>query len=127
MNEIYIKIDDLKDGFLYFILARNSYFGIWKAENKLFLISRFKFNLNYLCEEYHWDTGEPFGTVKPYKELELPPFSGFDENREETLAYLNNIPKKFSSESMSKEYDFRIYSKSPNNPEFEVPSKFKLI
>ena len=66
----YIKMEDLKKGYLYHIKARNSYVGIWIPDRKSFLISRWKFDTNYLFEEYHWDTGEPFGTVRPIEEIE---------------------------------------------------------
>jgi len=129
MNDNYIKIDDLKDGFLYFIYARNSYFGIWKAKNKSFIISRFKFNFNYLFEEYHWDTGEPFGTVKPFKMLEQSSLSDFNNYiEEEILAYLNTAPKIFLSESMIREYDVNIDLDIYNNHKIKVHNltQFKM-
>ena len=70
----YIKIPDLKPGWLYHIDARNSTHGIWLPQRNSFLISRIKFTANYLFEEFHWDTGAPFGTVKPIEEVELAPF-----------------------------------------------------
>ena len=86
MDINYIPIEKCKDGWLYKIDARNSNLGIYNAERKTFYISRFKFNDNYLFEEYHWDTGEPYGTAKPLEELE---FAGHFNNDNERLAYLN--------------------------------------
>ena len=65
----YIPIDKCKDGYLYIIKARNADLGVYVKKEKGFHISRFKFKCNYIFMEYHWDTGEPFGTVKPIKEL----------------------------------------------------------
>ena len=73
-SDEYIRMPDLKAGFTYLIVARNAHIGIWIPENRSFLISRFKFGDNYLFEEYHWDTGEPHGTVKPQCEIEKAPF-----------------------------------------------------
>ena len=70
----YIKIEDLKPGWLYRIAARNSSHGIWLPQRNAFLISRVKFYDNYLFEEYHYDTGAPFGTVKPLEEIEQSPY-----------------------------------------------------
>ena len=71
---IYIKIPKLKDGYIYRINARNASFGIWYQKHKSFIISRWKFGDNYTFEEYHHDTGAPFGTVRPWKEIEKSPF-----------------------------------------------------
>jgi hypothetical protein len=92
----YLKISDLKDGHSYKIYARNAYVGIWISTEKSFLISRYKVGPNpYLFHEYHWDTGEPFGTAKPIKLIEKCPFViKEDYNRkeeEELLKYLDNL------------------------------------
>lgn len=73
-SDVYLSMPELKSGFSYFISARNAHVGIWIQERKSFLISRFKFDSNYLFEEYHWDVGEPYGTVKPQMEIEQAPF-----------------------------------------------------
>jgi hypothetical protein len=70
----YIPMDQMKSGHLYKIGARNASFGIWLEEEKGFIISRFKFSDNYLFVEYHWDTGAPHGTAKPWKDLGRVPF-----------------------------------------------------
>jgi hypothetical protein len=102
-SDSYIKIPDLKEGYAYSILARNAWVGIWLNREKAFLISRYKFGQNYLFKEYHWDTGEPFGTVKPQKEIAEAPFSPeflYDERHcapdkyppsDEILNYLNSL------------------------------------
>jgi len=70
----YIKIKDLKDGYLYEIIARNAKYGIWREVSKGFLISRIKFGSNYIFEEYHYDFSNFFGTAQPVKEIEQSPF-----------------------------------------------------
>jgi hypothetical protein len=71
--EEYIKIPDLKDGYLYKIIARNASYGIWMPDEKSFLISRWKFNENFLFEENHYDC-EDFATAQPIEEVEKSPF-----------------------------------------------------
>jgi hypothetical protein len=98
----YLKMEDLKDGWSYQICARNAHIGIWIASLKGFLISRHKFELNYLFVEYHWDTGPPHGTVKPFFEIENAPFGSGDLSDElemprylEILDYLNHLSERF--------------------------------
>jgi hypothetical protein len=67
-----ISLKDCRNGYLYIIAARNAYVGIFNAKKKGFRISRFKFDRNYESVEYHWDTGEPHGTVRPYRKLFKP-------------------------------------------------------
>lgn len=108
----YIKIPDLKDGYLYRILARNAGLGIWFKEQNAFTISRHKFGDNFLFEEYHWDN-ESFATAKPIEELEESPFqpsrdfvymadvktgSMFRLMEEEALKYLNEAERRFETD-----------------------------
>lgn len=88
----YLRMEDLKPGMAYSIWARNAYVGVWVPEEQGFLISRYKCSPEpYLFIEYHWDTGEPYGTVKPLRPLEicplpLPPQSSYlDQNDNEDL------------------------------------------
>lgn len=83
----YIKIEDMKHGYLYRIHARNARYGIWNEEHKSFIISRVKFVDNYLFEEYHWDTGAPYGTARPLEELEKAPTT-------DVLEYLNKFERR---------------------------------
>jgi hypothetical protein len=62
-------IETLKGGFPSDIGARNSNSGVWWPEKQSFIIHREKFGRHYLLVEFHWDTGEPFGTVKPLHEI----------------------------------------------------------
>lgn len=88
----YIKIEDCLDGYTYFINARNSRVGIYKASDRSFIISRFKFGHNYLFDEYHWDTGSPHGTVKPIQIIEKRPAH---TSEDDTLKYLNGLSDKY--------------------------------
>ena len=69
----YIKMEDLKPGYLYKIVARNANYGIWIPEHLSFAISRVKFGRNYVFEEHHLDC-ESFATAAPLKEIEKSPF-----------------------------------------------------
>jgi len=88
----YIKIKECQDGYTYFINARNSHVGIYKSSDKSFTISRFKFGHNYLFDEYHWDTGSPYGTVKPVHMIEKAPVGASEDD---TLKYLNDLSDKY--------------------------------
>ena len=84
----YLKAEELKGGFLYYIDARNANFGIWNPEKNSFYISRTKFGCNYVLEEIHYDKDETFGTVKPLKEIEESPFKSEDIKLEVTTDYI---------------------------------------
>lgn len=92
----YIALEKCIDGHLYKINARNGIFGIFvKGEGKkhvqgndAFKLSRHKFGSNFIEHEFHWDTGEPFGTVKPLEDLgEAQKF----DNDKDMLKYLNDL------------------------------------
>ena len=97
--EDYIKMPDLKEGYVYKLNARNATFGIWSSKQKGFAISRIKFGNNFLFVEYHYDC-ESFATAAPIKEVEKSPFTEeqvidaivHDLNKEnEILEYLNKM------------------------------------
>jgi hypothetical protein len=84
----WIPLEKCKDSYVYYIHARNAKVGIFNENDNGFIISRYKFDENFLFTEYHWDTGEPYGTVKPLKKLyRAKPNMTLDE----TLIYLNMI------------------------------------
>jgi hypothetical protein len=89
----YIPIDSCKNGYVYRIFARNGIVGIFNSQDNSFTLSRFKFNSNYLFDEYHWDTGEPFGTVKPIEEIDECPENMTES---EALEYLNLLTKIYT-------------------------------
>ena len=97
----YLKINELKNGYVYKIQARNAFYGVWIESKKGFVISRWKFKSNYLFVEYHWDFDDFIGTVKPIKILEKFPFElekysleyypRKDRTQKEVLTYLDNF------------------------------------
>jgi hypothetical protein len=91
----YIKLEDCKDGYVYFIFARNGHIGIFKKSESTFELSRFKFNENYIYPETHWDADEFFGTVKPIKLIEKAPEFSSEKDK---LAYLNNLSKDYEED-----------------------------
>ena len=64
-----IPMSECEHGYVYRIAARNFRFGVYRATDKSFIGLREKFFDQYLFAEYHWDTGAPFGTVKPLEKL----------------------------------------------------------
>lgn len=70
----YIPKEECKLGFVYRICSRNLAYGVYTGHEKGgFVGVREKFDSLFLFEEYHWDNGPPFGTVKPIEEVcELP-------------------------------------------------------
>ena len=76
--EDFIPEKDCIEFGLYRIYSRHASVGIFIRcnsgdHNSAFLINRFKFFENFLFEEYHWDYGENFGTVKPFEIIEMVP------------------------------------------------------
>ena len=65
----YLSKEACKDRQLYRIRSRNLDLGVYRAESGGFLGIRTKFGRRYVFEEYHWDNGEPYGTVKPIADL----------------------------------------------------------
>jgi len=84
------NINTLIDRGLYLIHARNAKVGVWLEKKKSFIISRWKFESNFLFEEFHYNTGAPYGTAW---ELEGP-FEIVPPEKEITLNYLNKKEKE---------------------------------
>ncbi len=63
-----VPIKDCIPGRVYRIRSRNLSFGVYDGKEG-FIGIRQKFGDRYLFTEYHWDQGEPFGTV--YSQLDL--------------------------------------------------------
>jgi hypothetical protein len=68
--DTYIPLDQCKHGFLYRLSSRNLAYGVFNKDTKGFTGLRTKFSSVFLFEEYHWDTGEPYGTACPLEEIE---------------------------------------------------------
>lgn len=60
---------DLTPFHVYSLISRNLNFGVWNPETSGFTGVREKFGDLYLFEEYHWDTGEPYGTATPLEDV----------------------------------------------------------
>jgi len=59
-------------GHVYEIFSRNLRLAVYDGEGG-FIGIREKFDRLFLFTERHWDEGEPFGTVKPLRELGVVP------------------------------------------------------
>jgi hypothetical protein len=68
-----IPLADCKPRWLYYIASRNLSMGVYSPDDKGFIGIRTKFGSRFLATEYHWDTGEPYGTAIPYEALEQIP------------------------------------------------------
>ena len=92
----YIPIEECIEGHIYRIKARNGRIGIFEKKGPNgFVLSRHKFSDNFLYPEYHWDNGEPYGTVKPLEHLgEAPEF----KDDQEKIDYLNGLTKTVKGE-----------------------------
>lgn len=76
-----IPLTDCKKGYTYAINSRNLGFGVYDGDQG-FVGIREKFYNFYLFTEYHYDQGPPFGTVRPFKELEACPIEDLRCNLE---------------------------------------------
>lgn len=94
----WLRVKELKEGYLYRISARSAKLGIWRPKAHGFEISRFKFGANYLFVEIHWDLSRNHGTAKPLTEIEKAP----EVEERELLIYLNN---KADELGLLSEYD----------------------
>jgi hypothetical protein len=68
-----IPLSACRNGWVYRLHSRNLTFGVFVQANSGFIGIREKFRHKYLFTEYHWDTGAPFGTVRPKEELDPAP------------------------------------------------------
>jgi len=103
----YLKVDQLRNGYLYRIRARNAQIGIWHPPVGGFVISRFKFGFNYLFVEIHWDLDKWHGTVQPIKILEKAPFNPAiynylwnlaDPMNSQIIDYLNDAATRYEAD-----------------------------
>jgi hypothetical protein len=90
----WIPMSECRDGYVYRIAARCGGFGVYNVEKKCFSLSRHKFGSNFIDDEYHWDTGEPHGTVKPLEDYGK--FTGL-KHEEYLLPYLNVLEEEMGT------------------------------
>ena len=64
-----ISIEECRNGWLYRIYSRNLNLGIYRQDDCGFVGIRHKMGRRYLFAEFHWDTGEPFGTANPLEAI----------------------------------------------------------
>lgn len=112
----YIKIEDLKDGYLYEIDGRNASLGVWAADKYCFFVSRTKFGDNFLSIESHYDDDPPYGTAKPLKEVERVPFWGIYITEDAILTYLNGEWNDKEDLTIENTSFGNIYALCPDNP-----------
>jgi hypothetical protein len=68
-----IKLKDCRHGYAYELSSRNLLVGVFNKKTKGFMGIREKFGDHFLFEEFHRDTGAPYGTVTPIKKLKKCP------------------------------------------------------
>jgi hypothetical protein len=69
----YLPIDECENRGVYRISSRNLSIGVFVKETSGFIGIRQKFSDLFLFQEYHNDTGAPFGTVFPKEKIgQLP-------------------------------------------------------
>jgi hypothetical protein len=84
-----IPIEDCKKGYLYLINSRNLDLAVYDGDGG-FIGIREKFGQRFLFTEFHWDTGEPYGTVRPQEELEYCPVVNVSEGNFSEKEYTQN-------------------------------------
>ena len=95
----YIPLKQCRHLYVYRVKARNFRFAVFDANQDGFVGIRSKWGQRYLFTEYHWDTGAPYGTVKPLEELEECTIWSLTEHKNPNLFfYLDGIKKRFPSE-----------------------------
>ena len=65
---MWIPRKDMIEGACYWVEARCGEVAQWNG--KSFDIWRHKWGFEYMFQEYHWDDGPPYGTVKPLRIIE---------------------------------------------------------
>lgn len=108
----WLPMPELRDGALYVIDARNTHLGVWQESESGFQIARPLFEPrpegrrmvwhhrgHYPFVEYHWDTGEPLGTVRPLVFVKDVPETVKDED--DLLAYLIRAEEQITEELAS--------------------------
>jgi len=97
MRAIPVPKAECKDRRLYRIQSRNLRLGVFKAASGGFLGLRTKFGSTYVFEEFHWDNGEPYGTVLPQEELleELPAGVSNEEDCDGLRSWLQRMDARY--------------------------------
>jgi len=72
-EDTYIPLSSCENGRIYRLNSRNLEYGIFNSNSNGFTGVRLKFSHVFLFEEFHWDTGAPYGTAKPIEAGDLHP------------------------------------------------------
>jgi len=97
----FIPMSKCKDGHLYIIDARNANLGVYVKKERGFRISRHKFQCNFIDIEYHWDTGEPHGTVKPLSKLNYLGYMPDEKLLDQLKGYMKTLMYDIKSFNLS--------------------------
>lgn len=89
-----LPMTDMVDRRVYRVRSRNLVVGAWRASTQGFIGIREKFGHLYLFEEYHTETGPPFGTAFAIQDLGLDvpedvPLAEYEEGEETRLLRSN--------------------------------------
>lgn len=108
-----MPMSTLEDGRIYRIQSRNLITGVWRAKTQGFTGIREKFGAQYLFEEYHWETGAPFGTAHALYPLDAT-MSLADqlEDGSKLFALLQEIDKPIIAEMKRRDELDRIEAES---------------
>lgn len=87
----YILIAECKHGWTYELNSRNLLFGVYNSETKGFVGIRSKFGDEFLFTEFHYDTGAPYGTVYPLREIEECPIKDLRDRMPPTCCKCNGL------------------------------------
>ena len=75
-DTIYLPIDQLKQGTLYYCDARNFTFGEWSGSGFIYK-HQARPNHSYYDNELHYDSDPRHGTVRPYREATKEEFAEY--------------------------------------------------
>lgn len=91
----WISLENCVIGDLYKLDSRNLKWGLF-TDNHSFRGMRTKFGEKFLDEEYHYDTGPPYGTAKPIQHIPKEWLVNFNVafTDAELLKYLKKLDEK---------------------------------
>lgn len=99
MSNNYIPLLECKPRTIYRLNSRNLSFGVFTPENNEFIGIREKFGQEYLFAENHYDTGAPYGTVKPKEvigevpeDIEIGEFLGMMDSKTKRFLFWDKTP-----------------------------------
>lgn len=97
----FLSVSQCKKRRLYRFQARNFWFGVFQGTG--FIGIREKFGSQFLCTEYHWDEGPPFGTVLKVREAgeDLP--EGIPLREEDNEALFNWLMSYWDRETLNRQ------------------------